>query len=61
MGFCKRCGEIVSGERCKCGGTANGQLARLVPCYGLTPALSASVNIPAGAAGGRAAVLTFLD
>ncbi|KAK2461810.1 hypothetical protein APHAL10511_006273 [Amanita phalloides] len=22
MGFCRRCGEIVSGERCKCGGIA---------------------------------------
>jgi hypothetical protein len=22
MGFCRRCGDIVSGERCKCGGTA---------------------------------------
>ena len=24
MGFCRRCGDIVSGERCKCGGTAVG-------------------------------------
>ncbi|KAL4064952.1 hypothetical protein V8B97DRAFT_1985737 [Scleroderma yunnanense] len=22
MGFCRRCGDIVSGQRCKCGGTA---------------------------------------
>ncbi|KAF8641155.1 hypothetical protein AX17_000790 [Amanita inopinata Kibby_2008] len=22
MGFCRRCGDIVTGERCKCGGTA---------------------------------------
>ncbi|KIL70693.1 hypothetical protein M378DRAFT_183299 [Amanita muscaria Koide BX008] len=22
MGFCRRCGDIVAGERCKCGGTA---------------------------------------
>jgi len=25
MGFCRRCGDIVAGERCKCGGTANGE------------------------------------
>lgn len=25
MGFCKRCGEIVSGPKCKCGGTAVGE------------------------------------
>ena len=24
MGFCRRCGEIVSGTRCKCGGMAVG-------------------------------------
>ena len=24
MGFCRRCGDIVSGERCKCGGAAVG-------------------------------------
>jgi hypothetical protein len=28
MGFCRRCGEIVVGPRCKCGGTAVGVYAR---------------------------------
>ena len=25
MGFCRRCGDIVSGPKCKCGGTAVGR------------------------------------
>ena len=25
MGFCRRCGEIVSGPKCRCGGTAVGE------------------------------------
>lgn len=29
MGFCRRCGEIVSGSKCKCGGTAAGEQLRL--------------------------------
>src|SRR6266550_4607932 len=26
MGFCRRCGDIVTGARCHCGGTAVGML-----------------------------------
>lgn len=26
MGFCRRCGNICSGDRCKCGGTAVGEI-----------------------------------
>lgn len=25
MGFCRQCGEIVSGDRCKCGGASRGE------------------------------------
>lgn len=36
MGFCRRCGDIVSGARCKCGGTAVGMFRLLYTCLMLT-------------------------
>ena len=33
MGFCRRCGEIVSGTRCKCGGTAVGTFVLPEQCW----------------------------
>lgn len=32
MGFCRRCGEIVTGTRCNCGGTAVGMLVLFHSC-----------------------------
>ncbi|GAA5867554.1 hypothetical protein JCM1840_002549 [Sporobolomyces johnsonii] len=30
MGFCRRCGEITTGERCKCGGTSRDSTTKLL-------------------------------
>ena len=45
MGFCRRCGEIVSGPRCNCGGTAVGK--HLAPARMMGNLIGSSCAAPA--------------